>query len=77
MREITCGDGTRWQVQAVAHPPAGGAGAPPAAEEVALLECVTCEGTPRHVTVRAPAGHWRDLDVGEICRLIAAAEAEG
>ncbi len=77
MREITCEGGMRWRLEALTVPStdeeagADGAEAPP----VALLACVTCEGDPRHVTIRAPLDAWLDMSGADLCRLIAEAEA--
>ena len=82
MREIRCTDGMLWRIEAMATPAgvaergsgedSGAAGGVP---RVALLVCVTCEGAPRQVTIRAPAEQWRDMSGAELCRLIAEAEA--
>jgi hypothetical protein len=70
MREITCEDGMRWRVEATADAAipddATDAGAP----RVVLLSCVTCEGAPQHVTIRAPLDEWPGLADADLCRLI-------
>jgi hypothetical protein len=83
MREITCGAGTRWRVEAEAQPApvlseageaavAAGDGA-----GVALLRCVTCEGPEQFITIRAPLDVWLDMPPEELCALIAAAQRDG
>jgi hypothetical protein len=73
MREIGCGDGVRWRIEAMADSPPD-ADADAGTPRVALLRCVTCEGEPRHVTIRAPLDEWRELSEADLCRLIAGAE---
>ena len=82
MREISCVDGMRWRLEALAPAPTGGDGPAAEAEQpeagparVALLVCTTCEGDPKQVTIRARADQWRELDAAELCRLIREAEA--
>ena len=78
MREIGCGDGMRWRVEAVAaaeEDGAAGAAGDADAPRVALLRCVTCEGEPRHVTIRAPRDEWREMSEADLCRLIAASSS--
>lgn len=81
MREITCGAGVRWRVEAEAQPAPALTGADgqdvpgDGAAGVALLRCVTCEGPEQYVTIRAPIDAWLDLPPEALCALIVAARA--